>query len=413
MEANSLTLDYINITIEPFADLSGSGLVDEVPGSRYYGDGWGSGSGSSGAGHGGHGGVGKGQQKVGVSYGKYKGPTTFGSTGGAEVFPFTGGLGGGRFKIIAHDTLVVDGVLSSQGGDARATRSGGGSGGSILAYASRIHGDGEFDVSGGDGDSSTGYYGGGGAAGRICLYYRENHFLGRFLGRGGASSYEPGGPGTVFVENVPGMNATYGHDRIDVAAHAERVVPDENVVNGTQWTRNRTLYINAMGRKPRSPGANLSSSYSDFSLGGSSRVWLILDDKDLETNGTDVELDELQLYGGAQIAIINPASTKAYISIVIGQMEGDRTGRIHLGFNQTFLSLQSYLPMDMIIYQGGLTTMQGELLVAGVTVEIDGVLRRCQNITVVDNGVIRMKEMYDTEGKPTEVSGRSSELIEL
>ena len=47
--------------------------------------------------------------------------------------------------------------------------------------------------------------------------------------------------------------------------------------------------------------------------------------------------------------------------------------------------------------------MQGELLVAGVTVEIDGVLKRCQNITVVDDGVIRMKEMYDTEGKLTEV----------
>ena len=59
--------------------------------------------------------------------------------------------------------------------------------------------------------------------------------------------------------------------------------------------------------------------------------------------------------------------------------------------------------MDMIIYQGGLTIMQGELYVAGVTVEVDGVLKRCQNITVVDDGVIRMKEMYDTEGKPTKV----------
>ena len=47
--------------------------------------------------------------------------------------------------------------------------------------------------------------------------------------------------------------------------------------------------------------------------------------------------------------------------------------------------------------------MQGELYVAGVTVEVDGVLKRCQNITVVDDGVIRMKEMYDTEGKPTKV----------
>ena len=51
--------------------------------------------------------------------------------------------------------------------------------------------------------------------------------------------------------------------------------------------------------------------------------------------------------------------------------------------------------------------MQGELRVAGVTVEVDGVLKRCQNITVVDGGLIHMKEMYDINNKPTRVS-RSS-----
>ena len=48
--------------------------------------------------------------------------------------------------------------------------------------------------------------------------------------------------------------------------------------------------------------------------------------------------------------------------------------------------------------------MQGELRVAGVTVEVDGVLKRCQNITVVDGGLIYMKEMYDTSNKSTRVS---------
>lgn len=57
--------------------------------------------------------------------------------------------------------------------------------------------------------------------------------------------------------------------------------------------------------------------------------------------------------------------------------------------------------------------MQGELYVAGVTVEVDGVLKRCQNITVVDDGVIRMKEMYDTEGKPTKVREFFWGLLEL
>lgn len=301
--------------------LTASGLAVEVPGLHYFGDGWGGGSGSSGAGHGGHGGMGNGQSKVGISYGKYRKPINYGSTGGAQIFPFAGGLGGGRLTIIAHDTLVVDGQLSSLGGKARAKGSGGGSGGSILAYMSRIHGDGEIDVSGGDGDKSNG---GGGGAGRISLYYRENHFLGRVLAQGGASSYEPGGPGTVFLENVPGMNATYGHDRIDDAAHAARPFIDEEVANGTKWMRNRTLYANGMGRIPRSPGANLSASYGDFSRGGSSRIWLILDEDDLVSNGTDLDLDELQLYGGAQLAVINPSNTKARISIVIGQMQGDR-----------------------------------------------------------------------------------------
>lgn len=85
-------------------------------------------------------------------------------------------------------------------------------------------------------------------------------------------------------------------------------------------------------------------------------------------------------------------------------MEGDKKGRLHIGYNQEFLSLQSYLPMDMVIYQGGLTTMQGELFVAGVTVEVDGVLIRCENITVLDGGAIHMKEMYNKIKQPTRVS---------
>lgn len=92
-------------------------------------------------------------------------------------------------------------------------------------------------------------------------------------------------------------------------------------------------------------------------------------------------------------------------------MEGDRKGRLHIGFNQRFLSLQSFLPMDMIIYQGGLTIMQGELLVSGVTVEVDGVLLRCQNITVMHGGTIRMKEMYNTLGRPTKVRATRLQMV--
>lgn len=48
-----------------------------------------------------------------------------------------------------------------------------------------------------------------------------------------------------------------------------------------------------MGWKFLNLDVNLSVSYSDFSYGGLSRVWFILDDEDLEINRIDVELDEL------------------------------------------------------------------------------------------------------------------------
>lgn len=228
-----MTLDYKNITVEPFAYLLSDGLTKGNLGNGLAGT-----YGSSGGGHGGHGGRGTNQPRVGVSYGDFKIPTESGSNGGAGVFPYIGGRGGGRLTLIAHDTLTNDGNISSRGFKGSNTRSAGGSGGSVLVYASRIHGDGRFDISGGDGDGSTAYYGGGGAAGRIALYYRENHFLGQFVAFGGSSRYEPGSAGTVYLESVPGNNATYGHDRIDEAAHMDRIKQIQSAKDA-RWVQNR------------------------------------------------------------------------------------------------------------------------------------------------------------------------------
>lgn len=81
----------------------------------------------------------------------------------------------------------------------------------------------------------------------------------------------------------------------------------------------RTLYINALDRFPRNPKANLSLSYKDFSLNGPSRVWLTLEDRNLGINESDIELEELHVYGGAQIAFIKPLATDKLVSIVIGK----------------------------------------------------------------------------------------------
>ena len=162
--------------------------------------------------------------------------------------------------------------------------------------------------------------------------------------------------------------------------------------------QNRTLYIHAHGRLPLSPNRNVSSSFNDFTKGASARTWLTLD-----TDDDDVKLNELQIYGGAQVLFIFPQKARHPLSLTVTRMQGDRTGSFFIGYNQSFLSLESYLPFNLVIYQGGVTTMQGELLVAGVTVDVDGILQKCQNITIADGGIVKMKEMYDFRGSSTKV----------
>ena len=238
----------------------------------------------------------------------------------------------------------------------------------------------------------------------MAIYYRENHFLGQFLAAGGSSSYEPGAAGTVYLENIRRVNGTYKSDPIDVAAESKWISNRDFVFNTTKVAQNRTLYINAMGKLPRSPSEDLSSSYAMYSTKGESRTWILLEDKDLLSNESDIQLEELHLYGGAQLLFVKPSSPRSRISIVVGKAEGDKSGRMHIGFNQSLLMHHSYLPADMVIYRGGKTSLKGTLRVAGVTVDAQGELNDCQNITVSDGGAVHMKEMINNEGKPTKVS---------
>ena len=385
MQANKLKLDFINITLEPYSYLSTDNQIFSA--ASHIGSGKPNAGGSSGAGHGGHGGTGLGQASVGVAYGSFKTPRLSGRRGGAPVFPWIPGGGGGVLELVAQNSAHVDGVLSAKGGNAYSPRGSGASGGSILVYASFVHGQGVLDVSGGDGDLQ---FGGGGAAGRISVYSKHNNYLGQFLAIGGASNVEPGGAGTVYLERIT-QNDT---DRIEVLAHRNFFT------NSSEFrSQNRTLYVNAHGRIPRDSHRNMSSSFNDFTQRASARTWVTLGSSE-----ENVTLSELQLFGGAQVLFIIPRKPKQPLSIIVSRMQGDRKGQLFIGYNQSFLSLESHLPFNMVIYQGGVTTMQGELLVAGVTVDVDGILEKCQNITVADRGVVIMKEMYDYRGRPTKVS---------
>lgn len=382
-----MKLDFINVTLEPFSTLLADIQIFST--SHHIGRGKPHIEGSSGAGHGGHGGVGGGQAAIGISYGSYRVPHLTGQPGGTAVFPGIPGVGGGVLELVVQNTAHIDGVISAKGGNANSPRGGGSSGGSILVYASFVNGQGVLDVSGGDGDL---VYGGGGAAGRISVYTRANNYLGQFLATGGASHVEPGGAGTVYLERIT-QNDT---DKIDVQASRNFYA------NSSEFQlQNRTLYVNAHGRIPLEPQRNLSTSFGDFTKRASARTWVTLD-----IGEEKVRLSELQLYGGAQVLFLVPQKPRHPLSIVVSRMQGDRKGQLFVGYNQSFLALESFLPFSMVIYQGGVTIMQGELLVAGVTVDVDGILKKCQNITIADGGVVVMKEMYDFQGRSTKVGMR-------
>lgn len=51
-----------------------------------------------------------------------------------------------------------------------------------------------------------------------------------------------------------------------------------------------------------------------------------------------------------------------------------------------FFSGTGQLPLDVSLYHGSATTLQGELRVAGVTVMIEGVVDNVENMTIVDGG---------------------------
>ena len=93
-------------------------------------------SGASGAGHGGNGGTGANGRIVGTVYGHVYEPEHFGSRGGGS----SGGKGGGILKINVRGTLKVDGTIHCNAQSGQASRSGGGSGGSIWITTNRFQG---------------------------------------------------------------------------------------------------------------------------------------------------------------------------------------------------------------------------------------------------------------------------------
>ena len=96
--------------------------------------------------------------------------------------------------------INISGLLTVAGGDTDSgANAGGGSGGTILVEAYNVTGHGTLDASGGAGSGA----GGAGSGSRIGMHITfNNHFGGKYLAAGGATSTNDsmlvGGPGTIY-----------------------------------------------------------------------------------------------------------------------------------------------------------------------------------------------------------------------
>ena len=204
------------------------------------------------------------------------------------------------------------------------------------------------------------------------VFYKDILFpIGTFRNAGGAggSQAENGGPGTVYVHKLP-------------------VLDSSGQVPST-FVQNRTLWVDNEGKGPKDPLRNLTTYYSDITR-GSAVAWLIPSEYPSFVPDTitrsQVMLDEFQIYSQAQMAIVNPDYPTAYVYVNIYTIDGDRSGHLHIGFNQSLFVGNGRVPNDLSVYHGGDTTLQGELRVAGVDIMIEGVLKNVENLTVVDGG---------------------------
>jgi hypothetical protein len=126
--------------------------------------------GGAGAGYGGRGGFGS-SINNGNEYGSYIDPTDPGSGAGGAATHSGGGSGGGLIRIIASDSVLMDGSLLANGQDT-ASYAASGSGGGICVSCRTFEGTGTLSAIGGN--DLQGWYnrgGGGGGGGRIAVVY--------------------------------------------------------------------------------------------------------------------------------------------------------------------------------------------------------------------------------------------------
>ena len=186
-----------NVTIAAGGGITGNGAVNLARSGSGNGSTYGTPGG--GGGHGGYGSASLGGASPGTAFDSVSAPLLPGGWGGGSTaLGVVSGVGGGALRLTVTGSLVNDGTVTVDGGDAVAFNAGGGAGGSVLVQAGRISGTGRISANGGKGNG----VGGSGGGGRIALICNSNLFAGAIEARGGGGT-NYGGAGTIYFS--PGL----------------------------------------------------------------------------------------------------------------------------------------------------------------------------------------------------------------
>ena len=295
---------------------------------------------TAGAGHGGRGGLGTIPSYPGHVYGSESSPLSHGSGSAAAS-------GGGVIRIVANDSLTIDGLVTADGQESKSNTSGGGSGGSISLTSQKMTGNGIVSASGGNGHANGG---GGGAGGRIAAEFSNSSFAGRLEAFGGKSrKYNSGGAGTIVLHN--------------------------------RYARTKTLVINN-----NNTGTPTTDDIQDIRVDGG-RTWITP-----EANTPVVSFDVLDIRGKAQLAV-QTTPLGAPLRWEIGGIQGDRSGILHVRANQKLRMTtasndgsQPELLWGVNVYSRGDLTMPANLVIDGIKIIEAGSLSGAHNVTVGKGG---------------------------
>ena len=307
-----------------------------------------------GAGHGGSGGAPE-PTEGGTAYGSLYTPSHSGSGGGNGGG--TGGAGGGVLHWINGNKFQLDGFIYLAGADGEGGNAGGGSGGSILIETIDFDGHGEINTQGGNA-AGQGF---GGSGGRIAIHAGKSFlFPGNFQNAGGRNmDGNFGAAGTVYVEETERgpqyadiKYNKFGNLTFEVAGHRYIEIDNEN--QDAPW------------------------------------IFTMLS----EGNVTEWEVDEAHVTRYANVRFYHPPSEER-ITVVIHKFVGDRTGLVHIRFNQTIYveyiesqNNETIAPCSFRVDEDGEIVFPATVAIRGIRSWFGGLITGVHHLSISEGGFV-------------------------